>query len=186
MKGANAMKENALQEYWSSIPVGKENALDYFALCNLWEMSERRARKVLHELSLFDNGDNYILIRSSKNKGFYRTDEETEIEAYRKECLNKGRSIFAPVRKCNRILRRNAEQMDIINNLLQFRIDRGMKQTEVCGFLREKGFDIDPPSLSRFENNRALPLPDLTNALADIYGCAPSELIAYDLFREVV
>lgn len=92
------------ETYWQQIPIGKINANDYKRLCEMWDCSERKARQILHELSRYDNGDNYILIRSGKSKGFYRTDELEEIEAYRKECLNKGRSIFAPVRKCNRVL----------------------------------------------------------------------------------
>lgn len=97
--------------YWSDIPIGKENAIDYSALCRMWDCSERTARAILHELSSRDNGDDYILIRSSKSKGFYRTDNHEEIEAYRKEILNKGRSIFVPVRKCNRILRKDDSQL---------------------------------------------------------------------------
>lgn len=97
--------------YWSDIPIGKENAIDYYTLCNMWDCSERTARAILHELSSRDNGDDYILIRSSKSKGFYRTDKHDEIEAYRKEILNKGRSIFVPVRKCNRILRKDDSQL---------------------------------------------------------------------------
>lgn len=92
------------ETYWKQIPIGKENALDYSMLCEMWDCSERVARSILHELSRYDNGDSYILIRSSKSKGFYRTDDTDEIEKYRKECLNKGRSTFAPVRKCNRVL----------------------------------------------------------------------------------
>ena len=96
---------------WNSIPTGKENAIDYTALCNMWNCTERTARLILHELSAKDNGDDFILIRSAKNRGFYRTDNPAEIEAYRKEVLNKGRSIFAPVRKCNRILKKDDSQL---------------------------------------------------------------------------
>lgn len=97
--------------FWSQIPIGKENAIDYTALCNMWDCNERTARLILHELSSIDNGDDYILIRSGKNKGFYRTDNQEEIEMYRREVLSKGRSIFAPVRKCNRILRKDDTQL---------------------------------------------------------------------------
>jgi len=90
--------------YWEQIPIGRENAIDYATLCGMWDCNERAARAIMHELSCYDNGDPYILIRSGKSKGFYRTDDPAEIEAYRRECLNKGRSIFAPVRKCNRLL----------------------------------------------------------------------------------
>lgn len=92
------------EAYWQQIPIGRENAYTYDKLCEMWECSERTARQILHELSSYDNGDEFILIRSGGSKGFYRTDNPDEIERYRQECLNKGRSIFAPVRKCNRIL----------------------------------------------------------------------------------
>lgn len=92
------------EAYWQDIPTGKENAITYKELCEMWGCSERIARCILHELSSYDNGDQFVLIRSSKSKGFYLTSDTEEIEKYRKECLNKGRSIFAPVKKCNRIL----------------------------------------------------------------------------------
>ncbi len=90
--------------YWNQIPIGKKNAVDYKILCKMWDASERTVRMILHELSCYDNGDRYILIRSSKGKGFYRTDDTEEIRRFKQECLNKGRSIFAPVKKCNRVL----------------------------------------------------------------------------------
>lgn len=104
--------------FWSQIPIGKENAIDYTALCNMWDCSERTARLILHELSSFDNGDDYILIRSGKNKGFYRTDNQEEIEMYRREVLNKGRSMFVPIKKCNRILRKDGTQLALDLGLL--------------------------------------------------------------------
>jgi hypothetical protein len=108
--------ENYLEVYWQQIPIGKENAISYEALCASWGMNQRMVRKTLHDLSAYDNGDSYILIRSSKSKGFYRTDDEAEIRMYRKECINKGRSIFAPVKKCDRVLSIDDAQlvMDII------------------------------------------------------------------------
>lgn len=101
------------ETYWKQIPIGKDNALDYNKLCEMWESSERTVRQILHELSCYDNGDSYILIRSSKSKGFYKTDNAEEIEQYRKECLNKGRSLFAPLRKCNRVLSIDKSQLEL-------------------------------------------------------------------------
>ena len=99
------------EEYWQQIPIGSQNAIDYTALCAMWNCKERTVRCILNELSHYDNGDSYVLIRSGKNKGFYRTDDRTEIASYRKECINKGRSHFAPVRKCDRILCIDENQM---------------------------------------------------------------------------
>lgn len=99
------MKNELQKEYWESIPIGKENAVTYDDLSEIWHLQERESRKILHKLSTYDNGDDYILIRSSrKGGGFYRTKNEEDIRAYRKECFNKGRSIFAPLRKIDRVL----------------------------------------------------------------------------------
>ena len=79
------MDKTKLELYWSEIPIGKENAIEYSDLCTMWGKDERTVRAILHELSLYDNGDNYVLIRSASGKGFYRTDNEAIIKAYRQK-----------------------------------------------------------------------------------------------------
>ena len=54
----------AYERFWNTIPVGKENAIEYSELCLRWGVKDRVARKILQELGKHDNGDNYILIRS--------------------------------------------------------------------------------------------------------------------------
>lgn len=100
------------ETFWNEIPIGRENAYTYDKLCEMWECSERTARHILHELSSYDNGDDFILIRSGSSKGFYRTDNPAEIERYRQECLNKGRSIFVSIKKCNRVLDIDKSQLE--------------------------------------------------------------------------
>lgn len=182
--------EMILEVYWSELPTGKENAVDYPSLCLMWRMTERAVRNILHELSSYDNGDDFVLIRSGKTKGFYKTDDKAEIAAYRKECLNKGRSVFAPVRKCNRILRTDTKQFEMFNNLRVVREGLGMRQVAVCRQMREidKGFDV--PLLSKMENGVCLPTFTQLAKLAEIYGVEPSELVradlhAFDLFTAI-
>ena len=169
------MKEHELLEYWSSIPIGKEYALTYTELCISWNCNERRARAILHDLSLYDSGDDFILIRSSKNKGFYRTDDKAEMEAYKRECLAKGRSIFAPVKKINRVLNANYSQYSFTNNLRVVRESCGLSQTEVCHRVNDIGFDKF--LLSKMENGICLPTDYQLHCLAQIYGCRAHELI---------
>lgn len=114
--------------YWNSIPVGIDNALSYNELCILWGQDRRKIRSIMHELSSYDNGDDYILIRSAKGKGFYRTDDEGAIKAYKKECLAKGRSNFAPIKKINRVLADDIGQMNFINNLKPIRVSKDITQ----------------------------------------------------------
>lgn len=102
-----------LYYYWNSIPIGSKNAVTYAELMLKWNMSERGVRMILHKLSYFDNGDPYILIRTSKRKGFYKTDNIQDIECYKKECINRARHTFAPIKKINRILQHDDSQLDL-------------------------------------------------------------------------
>ena len=166
-----------LEVYWSEIPIGKENAVDYPTLCGMWGMKERTVRSILHDLSLYDNGANFVLIRSGKTKGFYKTDDPAEIAAYRKECLNKGRSIFAPVKKCNRILSADGSQCEMFNNLRVVRESIGMKQVEVCKEMKKHDRAFDVSLLSKMENGVCMPTFYQLSKLAQIYGVEPSELV---------
>lgn len=176
------MNSCKLELFWSELPVGKENAISYPELIEKWGKDERSVRAILHELSLMDNGDDYILVRSAAGKGFYKTDDTATIRAYRNECLNKGKSIFAPVKKINRVLKNNVEQYSFENNLRVVREARGMTQGAVCEFMQQYDRAIDKPMLSRFENGVCLPTPYQLTLFARLYGCKPGELIISDLY----
>lgn len=109
-KGAKEMKDETLERYWRDIPTGKANAIGYKKLRALWKTCNRGVRQKLHELSAYDNGDGYILIRSAHGSGFYRTNNAADIAEYRQEVFNKGKSIFAPLKKIDRVLRLNGDQ----------------------------------------------------------------------------
>lgn len=172
-----------LDRYWADIPVGRENAVTYDDLCVTWGENRRKVRRILHELSLYDNGDNYILIRSSKGAGgFFKTDNQAEIDAFRRECLSKGLSIFAPVKKINRVMRadKNSLQMSFFNNLRAVRKAKEMKQTEVVEKMQEEFPHFDVPMLSKLENGCMIPGPAVLNELAEIYDVSPTDLILLD------
>lgn len=100
-------------DYWASIPIGRENAISYADLARLWGMNHRCVRDKLHRLSQQDNGDGFVLIRSSKLRGFYRTDNREEIAAYRREVYNRACHTFAPFKKINRVLGEDTNQLTI-------------------------------------------------------------------------
>lgn len=175
------MNEKYLELYWSEMPIGKENAVSYDDLREMWSKDKRGVRQILHVLSLYDNGDNYVLIRSGKTRGFYKTDDPEEISAYRKECLNKGRSVFAPVKKCNRILKDGGGQLEFFNNLRAVREALGMKQKAVCKQMKQFDRAFDESLLSKMENGVCLPTYAQTVKLAEIYGVEASDLIKADL-----
>lgn len=182
MKTHEKTHENAFNDFWEDIPVGKENALVYAELCELWQCTERIARKILHELSSYDNGDDYILIRSGGCKGFYKSDDEEEIKAYKRECLSKGRSIFAPVKKINRVLNANTEQFSFMNNLRVIREARQMTQAQVVELIKKHDSAFDKSLLSKLENSVVLPTPQHVALLAQIYAVDALELLDVNLY----
>ena len=177
------MNELRLELYWHDIPIGKANAVDYVYLSERWGKVNREVRKILHHLSAFDNGDDYILIRSSKGRGFYKTDDAAEIESYKAECLQKGRSVFAPVKKINRVLSNNGEQFTLENNLRTVREMRGLHQKEVADHLKQYDNAIDVPMLSKMENGACLPTPFQLGKLAALYDVPAFELINGELYE---
>ena len=104
--GVNPSEER-LKGFWDGIPIGRDNAASYGELMAKWDVSQRAVRKMLNALSLYDDGGDYVLIRSSHSRGFYRTSDRSEIEAFRQECLNRGRSCLAPLHKINKVLKRD-------------------------------------------------------------------------------
>ena len=175
-----------LETYWNNIPNGKENAASYLELCYKWSCSSRKVRSILHELSLYDNGDNLILIRSSSGKGFYKTDNADEIRAYRRECLNRGKRTFAPLRKIDRVLSVSSGQLSITNSLREMRLASGKSQKEVCKAMKQSEPGFDEIMLSKMENNRCLPTGEQLEKLAQIYACKPFELICFPMLDEIV
>lgn len=176
------MNENRLELYWHDIPTSKKEAVPYNILQMWWNTNQREVRRILHELSRYDNGDDFVLIRSGKSKGFYKTDDKDEIEAFKRECLNKGRSVFAPVKKINRILSANNIQYSLTNNLRVMRTDLGFTQAEVCEYMQRFDEAFDVPMLSKMENGVCLPTPFQLSKLSAFYSCDPSELVNADMY----
>lgn len=176
------MYENKFELFWNDIPTKRSEAVTYAVLQMWWGMGEREVRRALHELSGYDNGDNYVLIRSGRSKGFYKTDNTKEIEAYKRECLNKGRSVFAPIKKINRILKANVTQYSLVNNLRVVREGLNLKQWEVCAFMQDFDEAFDAPMLSKMENGVCLPTPLQLLKLSEFYGCDPNELVKSEFY----
>ncbi len=176
------MTDYQLEIYWNDIPTEKKDAVKYDVLCMWWHTSERNVRLILHELSRMDNGDDFVLIRSSRNRGFYKTDDREEIEAYKKECLNRGRNVFAPIKKINRILSANKTQYSFTNNLRVIREERNLRQAAVCAYMQVYDESFDTPMLSKMENGVCLPTPFQLLKLAELYECLPSDLVKADFY----
>lgn len=175
-----------LEFYWHSIPIGVNNALNYDELCYMWGKDRRQARSIMHELSCFDNGDDYILIRSATGRGFFRTNVPEIIDRYKQECLAKGRSNFAPIKKINRVLNGDARQMNLLNNMKAVRVAKGITQPQVVEYMKTYDSTFDVPTLSKLENSAFLPTPYQLMKLAEFYGVEREELLTVNLYSQDV
>ena len=175
--------------YWDSIPVGKENAATYTQLECMWLVGKRQVRKIMEHLSCYDNGDNYILIRSSRGGGFYRTDDPDDIAAYKRECYGRAMRVLTPLKKINRVLRietASSLNYSFTNNIRLIRLERNLTQQQVCAYMQELGRSIDESTLSKIENGYVLPTPAHLSALAIILGCEPFELMDMHEYQEEI
>lgn len=73
-------------------------------MSNLWQTNDRTARSLISELRRIDFGDDYIIVSFSNGKGYYKTDDIVEIEAFADEMRTRALNIFAPLKKATRII----------------------------------------------------------------------------------
>ena len=97
------MNDRELLKYWNDIPIGAENAVSYEELSAKWHRSHRGVRKILELLSAAATGDDYILIRSSHGRGFFRTKDWRLIRRYRKEVINRANNVLKPLSKIYKV-----------------------------------------------------------------------------------
>jgi len=107
------MEIKNLIEYWHDIPTGKENAITYDELHDKWHYKRREVRKILQALNDCNGLEGYILIRSAHSKGFYKTNDRSEIIMYKDEMLKKANAYLEQVKKVNALLNVLPEQTEI-------------------------------------------------------------------------
>ncbi len=94
-----------MKMYYESIPIGRENAITRKELAKKWGVSDRLARATIAKLRAEDNGDDFVIVAYSSQKGYFRTDDVKEIRRFEREMCNRARNTFAPLRKARRVLR---------------------------------------------------------------------------------
>lgn len=93
---------------YEDIPIGKDNAITRAELAQKWGVSDRKARRMIAELRYEDNGDDYVIVAYSSGSGYYRTNDEGEIDHFVKEMSKRARKTFLPLKKARRVLAQKA------------------------------------------------------------------------------
>ena len=66
----------------TDIPIGREHSISRDALARKWQVTDRVARRYVLALRLLPSEDGYIIMSSSHDKGYWRTNESSEIRQY--------------------------------------------------------------------------------------------------------
>ena len=64
------------------IPIGAENAITRKNLAALWNVNDREARRIVADLRTIDDGTDYVIVSVSRDSGYYRTQNVTEINHF--------------------------------------------------------------------------------------------------------
>ncbi len=172
------------EEMYNSIPVGSENSISREDLKTLWGMkSERGVRIAISELRQFDNGDNYVIVSFSNGKGYYKTDDPSEIANFKREIISRAKNTFAPLKKANRILLNYENQLEFIppNNLKAAREEVGLQAKDVVEAIKQKDPTFDKSTMSRIENNKCLPTALQISIMSSLYGKSTGELVGMEV-----
>src|SRR5690554_4561349 len=104
------LKRSELERLYEMLPIGKQNAITRAELSRLWGLSDRAARLVISELRRIDFGDKFVIVSFSDGKGYYKTADLEEIEAFANEMRSRALNILVPLNKANRLISQAGSQ----------------------------------------------------------------------------
>lgn len=163
--------------HYESIPIGKENAVLRNHLCVLWNMDAREVRRKVAKLRSQDNGDDFVIVSTSNQAGYYRSDNRSDIENFKQEVSRRARHTFIPLKKVNRILGTHQNQVSMTNTLKMARIEANLKGSDVINELKKIDRRFDKSLLSKIENGLCLPTADQVRVLTKLYNKPINDLI---------
>lgn len=173
-----------LEEMYYSIPIGKENAVSKERLAEMWGYkTERAVREKIAEMRAIDNGDNYVIVSLSNNKGYYRTDDANEIMAFKNEVTSRAKHTFIPLKKVNRVLLDlDSKQLEMVppNRLKEAREAAGLQAKEVIPIIQQYDASFNKVTMSLIENDKALPTARQLAIMSKLYKQSPAELIGME------
>lgn len=173
-----------LEEMYNSIPIGKANAVTKEQLAEMWGYkTERAVREKIAEMRAIDNGDNYVVVSLSHNKGYYRSDDASEIMAFKQEVTSRARHTFIPLKKVNRVLLDlDSKQLEMVppNRLREAREAAGLQAKEVIPIIRQHDPAFNKVAMSLIENDKALPTARQLAVMSKLYKRSQAELIGME------
>lgn len=171
--------------HYESIPIGKENAISKYELSKLWGVDQRYVRTIIQRLRQHDNGDDYVIISTAHAAGYYRSNNRNEIAMFKRETTKRGKNTFRPLRKVNRILGVDEQQISFTNNLKIARMEARLKGDEVIRELRKLDKRFDKSLLSKIENGLCMPTPEQLQIMSKLYQKSIEELIGLSIVESI-
>lgn len=92
------------------IAVGAENAISKEEICRKTKLNERTVREAIAEL----REEGYLIISTSKSKGYYFPSSKKEAEHFVNEMEKRARKCFAAVSFARQWIRQNEDQLTLL------------------------------------------------------------------------
>jgi len=168
-------------DYYESIPIGRQNAVSRLELSILWNVSDRWVRRIIKDLRASDNGDDFVIVSTSHQSGYYRSNERDDIILFKEEVSKRAKHTFIPLRKVNRILGVHEEQASFTNNLKMARMEAKLKGDDVIPYFKKIDPRFDKSLLSKIENGLCMPNPNQLVIMSKLYNKTIEELIGFSI-----
>lgn len=94
------------------IPIGSENAISREDLAARWNVSDRKARRIVAGMRTIEDGTDYVIVSVSRGSGYYRTQNLCEINHFLNEMRKRIRSTYRAIKVAHRIKHRLEQQQD--------------------------------------------------------------------------
>ena len=99
------------------IPYGRKNAISRLTLRKMWHCDDRTAREIIAYLRRNPGDDGCAILSTSSTTpaGYWRSDDQAEIQAFIRETENRARNTFLSLKDAKRVLRmqNNSGQVSI-------------------------------------------------------------------------
>lgn len=110
--------DQSLIRFYRSIPVGKDKAVSRAQLCRMWDMGDRAVRLTIAEIRDSAKVMNleHFIVSDSQGKGYWRSKDRMEIQAFNEQMMSRVKSIAATV-QCAKAYLHDTSQNDLFDGL---------------------------------------------------------------------